>query len=129
MLYNIPKHDKSHAFLVSLFVLLRKPKINAMKYNITKSDVTTKKQVLKFLGRGLSENDAVNILFEQHGMECCKLFQDVSEIMVDSDSMIYFEVMNNMRIFRYELEVDAFSAFNVFRPKTSIAIDIINHKN
>lgn len=100
-----------------------------MKYNITKSDVTTKKQVLKFLGRGLSENDAVNILFEQHGMECCKLFQDVSEIAVDSDSMIYFEVTNNKRIFRYELEVDKFSVFSVFHPKTSIAIDIINHKN
>ena len=100
-----------------------------MRYNITKSDVTSKKKVLEFFGRGLSENDAVNILFEQHGLECCKLFQDVSEIIVDNGNMIYFEVINNTRIFRYEIEVDAFSIFSVFRPKTSIAIDIINHKN
>ena len=129
MPYNIPKHDKSHAFFCIFDVLLRKPKINAMKYNITKSDVTTKKQVLRFIGRGLNENEAVNMLYDEHGNECCRMFQDVSDIMLDDDNMIYFEVINNKIKYRYELEVDAFSVFSVFRPKTSIAIDIINHKN
>ena len=82
-----------------------------MKYNVTKSDVTDRKKVLKFIGRGLTENEAVNILFETHGTECCKLFQDVTKIVTDSDSMIYFDVINNKRTFRYEIEVDGFEVF------------------
>lgn len=82
-----------------------------MKYNVTKSDVTDRKKVLKFIGRGLTENEAVNILFETHGKECCKLFQDFTEIVTDSDSMIYFDVINNKRTFRYEIEVDGFEVF------------------
>lgn len=100
-----------------------------MRYNVTKSDVTTKKQILKFLGRCLSVNEAVDKLYDEHGNECCRMFQDVSDIKFDDDDVVYFEVINNKRKYRYELEVDSFSIFSVFRPKAGIAIDIINHKN
>ena len=87
-----------------------------MRYNITKSDVTENKKVLEFFCRGIDSNDAVNILFELHGSECCRMFQDVSEIVSDSDNMLYFEVIKNTRIFRYEIEVDAFQLFELLRP-------------
>ena len=46
----------------------------------------------------------MNELFELHSLENCKLFQDVTEILTDSDNMMYFEVCNNTRIFRFEIE-------------------------
>ena len=100
-----------------------------MRYNVTKSDVTENKKVLEFFGRGIDNNEAVNILLVLHGSECCRMFQDVSDIFIDDDNVVYFEVINNKRKYRYEIEVDTFSVFSVFRPKTGIAIDIINHKN
>lgn len=115
-------------FVHSMYFYVNK-KNNTMKYNITKSDVTTNKQILKFIGRGLSVNEAVDKLYNEHGNECCRMFQDVSDIIIDDDNVVYFEVINNKRKYRYELEVDSFIIFSVFRPKTSIVIDIINHKN
>lgn len=87
-----------------------------MRYNVTKSDVTDRKKVLEFFGRSIDNNEAVNILFELHGSECCRMFQDVYEIVTDSDNMLYFEVINNTRIFRYEIEVDAFQLFEFLKP-------------
>ena len=84
-----------------------------MKYNVTKSDVTNRKQIIQFYGKGLSENEAINMLFELHDSEKQRMFQDVSELLTDSNGMMYFEVCNNKIIYRYEIELSQFEMFAV----------------
>ena len=98
-----------------------------MKYNVTKSDVTEKKKILRFFGKGMEVNDAVSMLFEIHGSECCRMFQDVSDILTDSDNQIYFDVINNKRTYRYEIEPDIF--FSMFNTSPIKDFDLLTIKN
>ena len=85
-----------------------------MKYNLKK---LKDGKIIKFIVKGTTLRDAIFELDICFASEKCDAFQDVDDFVTFLDSNChYFECIKNGSVIRYEIEVDSFQQFEIFRP-------------
>ena len=92
-----------------------------MRYNVTKTKLGF--GFIKYLGKELTETEAITLLNEIHEEETCRMFQDVTEIQGFGDCQ-YFHVINNHVVYQYQIEEDMYWKLGqVINPKNAMLND------
>jgi len=85
-----------------------------MKYNLLK---LRDGEFIEYVLRAEALQMVATRISECHDLELCDAFQDVSSINYSEDNCHSFVCHRNGAMTQYQIEVDLFSQFEVFKPK------------